>query len=245
MLGGMLSYSLDWDRSGVQFSEGGDSWSATNNLGIEFQIDRGFVVSNRMELLPCLWPPPEGDAGVGDLALRALSWITGARAHAGHSGDPPNSTRTRNWAEPIHKSLTVGHSAHETSAEAYCQFSYAIARADIATIDRPDEPSLVGSSLTLSGRWRAAPDQPWLAFDWETAMPWGVLWDFVWLESAQNQNDALVAVTVTRPLLGILTDLNPATQSVEVLGNKAVQNMVEGMRVTLEHRGELWVAQAH
>jgi hypothetical protein len=76
-------------------------------------------------------------------------------------------------------------------------------------------------------------------------MPWGVLWDFVWLESAQNQNDALVAVTVTRPLLGILTDLNPATQSVEVLGNKAVQNVVEGMRVTLEHRGELWVAQAH
>ena len=240
----MLSYSLDWDRTGVRFNERRDSWSATNNLGIEFQIDRGFLVSNRMELLPCLWPPSEGDAGFGDVALRALSWITGGRAQAGHSGDPTNSTRTRNWAEPIHKALSVGHSSHETSAEAYCQFSYAIARADIATIDRPDEPSLLGFSLTLAGRWRSAPDQPWLAFDWETAMPWGVLWDFVWLEAAQSPNDSLVAVTVTRPLLGILRDLNPATQSAEVLGNKSVQNMVEGTRVTLDYQDGLWLAEA-
>ena len=50
-LSGDLVYTLDWDRTGVVFGEG--SWSASNELGFEFEIDQAYAVTYSLELVPC------------------------------------------------------------------------------------------------------------------------------------------------------------------------------------------------
>ena len=107
-----------------------------------------------MELLPCDWGE-DRDGGVLDVVSDALGWFTGKRALAGHGEDAPNPTRVLNFAEPLHAARALAYSTHETEPVAYCQFSFASARADVATVDKPEEPSISGQALRMLGRWRA------------------------------------------------------------------------------------------
>ena len=242
ILGSRMVYTLDWDRTGTTPLPGGSGWRSINDLGFEFEVSQGFLVTNRMELLPCNWGVLD-DAGPTDVATVWRDWLIGRRAIAGHPEDAPNSTRVRNFAEPIHDAMTVAYSTHETEPAAYCRFSYAVARADVATIDKPENPAMTGQSLRLVGRWRAPSDQAWQPFDWSTAIPWGTFWDFLYLAPSNGGGEPIIKVSVTRPLAGIFRGLDPLSQRQEVLGNKAVQNVVTGIRVELHHGSALWHTQ--
>ena len=239
ILGDRMVYTLEWDRSGTTPLEAGAGWRTVNDLGFEFEVSQGFLVTNRMELLPCNWGADD-DAGPTDVAWKLLDWLTGGRAVAVHPEDAPNSTRVLNFAEPIHSPMTVAYSTHETQAVAYCRFSYAAARADVATTDRPESLSISGQSLRLIGRWRGSSESTWQSFDWETSLPWGAFWDFAYSASAADDEQPLVHVIVKRPLARIFMGLDPDSQRPEVLGNKAVQNLVMGVRVELRKAAELW-----
>ncbi len=242
ILGDRMVYTLDWDRTGTTPLTDGSGWRSVNDLGFEFEIKQGFLVTNRMELLPCNWGVLD-DAGPTDLAEAFWNWLVGRRAIAGHPEDAPNSTRVLNFAEPVHSAMTVAYSTHETEPSAYCRFSYAVARADVATTDRPETPAITGQSLRLVGRWRAPGDRAWQRFDWMTSIPWGAFWDFSYARPVTDDGESIIRVSVTRPLAQIFAGLDPLSQRQEVLGNKAVQNMVTHLRVELRQGSELWHTQ--
>ncbi len=242
ILGDMMVYTLDWDRAGTTPAPDGSGWRTVNDLGFEFELEQGFLVTNRMELLPCDWGVLD-DAGPTDLAQRLADWLTGRRAVAGHPEDAPNSTRVLNFAEPIHAAMTITYSAHETEAVAYCRFSYAVARADVATTGRPESPSVSGQSLRLIGRWRASVDSAWQHFDWATAIPWGAFWDLSYSKALTDNQEPIIKVSVIRPLAQIFAGLDPRSQRQDVLGNKAVQNVVTRVRVEVHQGSALWHTQ--
>ena len=222
--------------------DAGDGWRTINDLGFEFEVVQGYLVTNRMELLPCNWGSGE-DAGSTDLVRTVVDWLTGRMAIAGHGEDAPNPTRVLYFAEPVHSAMTVAYSTHETEPTAYCRFSYVVARADVATTDRPEQPSISGQSLRLIGRWRKSGEASWQSFDWETALPWGSFWDFSYIRSAADDGQALVRVRIIRPLAALFTGLDPVSQRSEILGNKAVQNLVTRVRVELHQAAEVWQTQ--
>ena len=242
ILGDMMVYTLDWDRAGTTPLPDGSGWRTVNDLGFEFELGQGFLVTNRMELLPCNWGASE-DAGPTDVALKFLDWLTGGSALAGHPEDAPNSTRVLNFAEPIHAAMTIAYSAHETQPVAYCRFSYAAARADVATTDRPESPNISGQSLRLIGRWRESGDSAWQNFDWATVIPWGAFWDLTHSTTSTDDGEPIIRVSVKRPLAQIFAGLDPLSQRQEVLGNKAVRNLVTRVRVEIRHGAERWHTQ--
>ena len=238
ILGERLVYTLDWDRAGIELAPGG-GWRAVNALGFEFELAQGYLTTNRMELLPCDWGE-DRDGGVLDVVSEALGWLTGKRALAGHGEDAPNPTRVLNFAEPLHAARVLAYSTHETEPVAYCQFSFASARADVATVDKPEEPSISGQSLRMLGRWRAGSQAAWQVFDWSTPLPRGAFYTLRFDQPDLAARDDLVEVTVRRPLAFLFDALDPELDSPQVLANKALANLVNGLRVELRTAGAAW-----
>ena len=239
-LGGMLAYTLAWDRDGISQTPGSGTWSVRNDLGFEFEVQRAFASMYRFELLPCVWPPIE-DAGWGDVALRLMQWVGSRTAQAGHSGDPPNPTRLLKWMEPFHEPQDVARAALPSAATSYCQVHYAVARADAQTDDVGDAPDLMGQTLVLRGRWRQG-SEAWTDFEWISALPWGAFQalNYVPGEPSLEAEGAPVKVVVQRPLAALFKGLEPATQRAEVLGNKVVKALVEGLVVRITTPQGVW-----
>ena len=238
-LSGDLVYTLDWDRTGVVFGEG--SWSASNELGFEFEIDQAYAVTYSLELVPCD-PVPDLDAGIGDMASWLLEWLGSRRAHAGHSGSPFNPTRLgQSMVESVHEARAYVSPVMSSQDVAYCQFHYLVARAHGGTQRLPDAYDLMGQSAAFAGRWRRGPGA-WSDFEWRTNLPWGevISLDRVDVPGAEFESNAMTRVRLQRPLRGLLKSLDPESMSPTVLANIMVKQLVQGTEVQIETPQGVW-----
>lgn len=242
-LGGQLIYTLDWDRRGIQTDETEGRWTATNELGLEFELTQAYAVTYSLELVPCVWPPEE-DAGLGDLARRLWEFLGPRQAYAGHDGEAANPTRiASSRAEPIHEPQAYVSPIVSSQSTSYCQLHYLVARAHGGTEQLPEAPDMLGRSAYLSGRWRA-PGGDWTSFQWSTDLPWGELLQlhFDDEESSEVARGDPTRVVITRPLAGLLTGVDPRQMGAQVLANTVIKQMVLGTRVRVETATGVWTS---
>lgn len=166
-----VRYSLAWNDAGV--SRTGDGWQTTTDLGYLVRVDRGWLVSYSIQLVPCA-APTEVEANRASRALRriwaAISPI--GTAWAGHGNDSDVSIvlgTAESFAQPVEWSATTVR-----GEGAYCTLHYLVARADDELLSGAQSLDLDRLSLVIEGAW-SADGSEWTDLSVESSTGFGAL----------------------------------------------------------------------
>jgi hypothetical protein len=220
-----ITYYLDWTQDRIRLHEDGQGWSVINDLGYHVSVERGYLVTGSVQLVPC----PRADRG------GAASWLIDRLlpppAYAGHGGEWDESKSTLPYVEsltgPSHVKLET---VSVPRAALYCQAHYLVAYGVESAKNLPSELDMIGTSLLVEGMVRAAETGPAQPFSIKTELVWGTITD---LRPVAGPADHLRlttggdAVTVTlRRDLGALFDGVDFDRMIELDQAKAVLRSV-------------------
>jgi len=222
-----VSYNLAWERDEVLEHEGG-GWETTTNLGYEVRVERAYVVSYSLQLVPCR---DQGSSAAGALLRRFAQALDPVRsAWAGHGDDDDVST-VLGVVEPLHDLGSRSVREAPLGDTPYCQIHYLVARADHYVSQRPLDVDIERLSIHLSGTWKHAEDDLETAFRVEDSAAFGVLVDLVDLGLDRFDADTNLELTLTRSSATLFDDIDFADGENVTEGDIAravVRAMVEG-----------------
>lgn len=228
--GGELRYELRWKTDGVSWDPSTQRFTLTNNLGVLFEIDRGYLVNYSAELTECD-PDPE------PWGWRLLSL---PRAWAGHAEGSASPSAV--WTQRVER-LGPGEPLEfgrvQPPAQRYCGVHYLVARANPNPTGEPDDLPLEGVSLYLEGRAQHPGGLP-QPFVVQTGLPVGVLTHLYPLGAYGDDAQALAldtaqggaTVRITRDLAAVFQGADPATMSARTLERHLLGNLADS--ATLE-----------
>lgn len=218
-----LTYQLAWDAKNTSSAADHQLFGVTNNLGIQFVVERGWLTSYSFEALPC-----EDDEPIGWLQR---AWdIAVPSARAGHGELEPGVTQRRvAYVEDLAAWQTVQVAGDVTIAGFHaCSLHYLLARSD----DKSKQPTAVDmdrQTLHLEGQWRASAKSDWTTFLWRTNVAWGQVYA---LSPPADTGAGAVALTVTRRLHTLFDDIAPNTASELSAARQVLENVAADAVVT-------------
>jgi hypothetical protein len=233
-----ITYYLDWTQDWVRPNEDGQGWSVINDLGYHVTVERGYLVTGSVQLVPC----PQPDQG------GAASWVIDrllpSTAYAGHGGERDESKSTLPYVESLTEPTQVKLETVSVPQDAlYCQAHYLVAYGVEAAKNLPAKPDMIGTSLLVEGVVRASETGPARPFSIKTELAWGTITD---LRPTAGPADHLrlttdhdpVTVTLRRDL-GTLFDGVDFDRMTEIEQAKAILRSVTNQtRVFVENGAE-------
>ena len=157
---GTIHYRLLWDESRIMASPNtgtntttnagpiaGPSvgWSVITDLGYEVRVDRGWLVSSGLTLVPC--GDDVGWAGAGNFGV--------GTAYAGHSGEVDLSGITSPIVESLTEPAVVEWRSSKIPSTRYCQLHYLLARSDERAVADAAQVDMRGFTLWIDAAYRA------------------------------------------------------------------------------------------
>ena len=131
-----MEWTLDWRLDGAAPIEGGQ-WMIATDLGYEVVLDKGFIVTSLVSLVPC-----GADTGLA----RVLNWVLPA-AHAGHPPFDDPSLVALQAKESFTPARTATLPVTTFSPSTYCSVYWLAARG-------ASDGDAANTSLRASGEWR-------------------------------------------------------------------------------------------
>lgn len=153
---GEIRYRLAWDRAGLEPAPGG-GWAIDTALGYRVVLDRGYVTSHQISLVPCA---PSADGGAWRSPGRLLWGLVGGVAHAGHDGEEDPSYVERSQVESVTALEDIAFGTVSVPPALYCKGHHVIGHADDDTVGVPDVYGGERLTLHLEGTWRRGEDGP-------------------------------------------------------------------------------------
>jgi len=190
-----LFYTLDWDWGKAIPNKTGQGWVVTTDLDYRVMLERGYLTTNSVELIPCddtsaaklSEAEYQGESRVPDntkiqdalfqrFNTRILNPFKLQPAYAGHGNPVYNPSRlTRPYVETLTRPAAVQIETHSVPRAAYCQAHYLVARAAGAVQNQPADPTLGGVSLWLEGKYKAPRSAIAKPFTIKTRLAWGTI----------------------------------------------------------------------
>lgn len=143
-----VTYHQDWVWGGAAPEDEGTGWSLTTDLGYEVHVERAWLTTYSVALVPC---PEETDDGV----MATLGeWLV-PTAHAGHGGTLDASAMDEPFVEDLSTPETTTLGTVDFTEGRYCRVHLLAAAApeDARAADPLDDPS--GTTMVLEGWFRA------------------------------------------------------------------------------------------
>jgi hypothetical protein len=231
-----ITYYLDWTQDRISPNEDGQGWSVINDLGYQVSVERGYLVTGSVQLVPC----PQPDQG------GAASWLIDRLlpppAYAGHGGERDESKSSLPTVESLTEPTPVNLETVSVPRTAlYCQAHYLLAYGVDVAKNLPSEPDMIGTSLLVEGLVRASETGPARPFSIKTELVWGTITD---LRPAAGPADHLrlttgrdpVTVTLRRDL-GALFDGVDFDHMTEIEQAKAVLRSVTNQTQVFVEQG--------
>lgn len=165
---GSVTYALDLNHGGT-IAEDGDGWSAVNELGVRFDVHRGGVVLQNLQLTTC--DPNHRGHQHG----RWIRWLGVQDAYAGHGApEDPSAVSIPRYLR-VAGSSAESLSATTTADGLYCGVHVLIGRllGEVQGGVAPP-PELQGHSLWLEGTWRLPDTETDIAFRMQATEAFGV-----------------------------------------------------------------------
>ena len=141
----VVDYTLTWQTENV--TRGADTLEVVTDLGYTVVVERAYLVTFSVQLVPC-----EDETEI--TLTRVMGWLLGGIAHAGHGGenrDPSAALLPR--VETLLEPVTVHHARRPLTDERYCRIHYLVGPAGPDSVASPADFQLEGTSLYLEGRW--------------------------------------------------------------------------------------------
>lgn len=219
-----LSWALTWDRSGVEpLADGG--WNTTNDLGVQFHVERGWLSSYSASLAPCV---TVGDSEQEWARLGLLERLLGiGLARADHSTEPDPSALDEPVLEDLVALDDVVLEELSFETQSYCRAHYLVARADADTPDPATDTTMALVTLRLEGHWSHGDETGPLEV--ESAFNYGALFELN-PESTEGVGPQ-ATVTLERRAARLFDSVEPGAQSTEVLSWQITENLVSDTRV--------------
>ena len=224
---GNVSYSLEWDTSGVEPHRDG-GWSVITDLGYEVTLESGWLVTYSVQLVPC----PTARAPVRQIIDRALVALNPLQtAHAGHGDVRDVSTAVgivEDLAVPtihLRTDLPLG----ETS---YCGLHYLVARADDEVTERPEGVELNRVSVVAIGSWTSSDGTASGDFSISTSTGFGVILDLP--EGRIIAPDDAPQLAITRSLAPAFDGVDFESASLVDLERALLRALVESTQVEVK-----------
>lgn len=129
----------------------GETWTTTNDLGVTFTVDGGFLVDYSASLVHCADTVARAEAPGPDL----WSLVGVGTAYAADSAIDDPSTVEPQLGEALAALPHTELGSRTFAARAYCSVHWLIARAD-AGVQADDGTDLSGTSLRVQGTWEDA-----------------------------------------------------------------------------------------
>lgn len=171
---GEIRYRLAWDHTGLEPAPGG-GWAVDTARGYRVVIERGYVTSHQISLVPCT-PPADGGAR---LSPGRLLWaLVGGVAHAGHDGEEDPSYVERSQVESVTALQDIAFGAVAVPSALYCKGHHVIGHADDDTIDVPAVYDGERLTLHFEGTWQRGNGAP-TAFTVRTTLAAGRALDLI------------------------------------------------------------------
>ena len=224
---GTVSYSLEWDTSGVEPHHDG-GWSVITDLGYEVAFESGWLVTYSVQLVPCTTARSPVRQTI-DRALAALNPFQ--TAWAGHGDDNDVSTTVgiiEDLAGPtsqLRDQLPMG----ETE---YCGLHYLVARADDEVTERPEGVDLDRLSLRADGSWTSPDGTTNGEFSIATSTGFGVILDLP--GGAIIGDDDAPELAITRTLSASFDGVDFESASLVDVERALVRALVESAQVEFE-----------
>lgn len=222
-----VHYIVSWDTAGVALDRAGVLFALTNNLGTQFEVTRGWMVTYALEAIAC-----SDEARVmTPWWQRALERAFVAKAWAGHGSLEVSAARLRaSYVENL-KNLRTPDEVGAVLVEPtrFCETHLLMGRADNHAVAMPSEVDMDRRTLHLEGRWRSNESAPWVTFTWRTDVGWG---DILKLPSAHNTANGGVELTLRRRLAAMFDDIEPTTATELAASRQVLENIVQNTTVT-------------
>ena len=215
-----VTYSLDWIWGEAVPTEGGVGWSVTTDLGYELQVERAWLTTYAVSLVPCPEPVEEDDA---DPLAMLGEWLV-PTAHAGHSGVLDDSA----VEDPVVEDLSVPGittmGTAELSPTRYCRVHLLSAAAPEDARGPALDGDPVGTTLVLIGRMRAPGAERWQELALETSLANGT---FLELPDEPSPSGAL-EITIHRRLDTLLDGIALDGDDAVAMERKALLDLMHG-----------------
>ena len=206
-----LVYHFTWHETAVVRSQQDQSWTMTNHFGYRVTVERGFVSSASLTLVPCA-------------RETAVSPFTVQRVYAGHGLSEADPSR---WAGPLIESLTDGTQIElpmvSTSHDNYCQLHYLVAQAEATAV-----PDMSNQTLFLTGTYTTAESATLTPFTITTRLAWGGMIDIPALPQGNP-----VEITIERQMASLLAEVDFEQMSADDQAMTVLRSLVENTAVTL------------
>ncbi len=235
-----LHYRVAWDTAAVTLGRdvGGDAaagdaaalFALTNDLGVRFEVHRGWLVTYSMEALACA--TTRADSPARPWWRRAWDAVGVQPAYAGHGDLPVSPAQLEASHVEDLATLAVADEvgAVQVARQPLCQLHVLHGRADDDAATLPTEVTLARTTLHLEGRWRPATGGAWQPFTWRTKVGWGAVLD---LPVAPDIAGAGLELTVVRSLARLFDAIDPAEASELDAARQVLTNAVTHARVVV------------
>lgn len=165
---GDITYSMTWGWGDAIPTESG--WQVTNDLGYTVTVEKGYLVSHSVQLIPC-----EYDGENAGLLRDIFGANTVEAGHGGDENDPSAILIPQIEDLAVVNSIEFG--ATTVPYQQYCTAHYLVARSDSLTTNMPDDIDMYGLSLYLEGTYQAANSDELVAFALQTSLANGKITD--------------------------------------------------------------------
>lgn len=236
---GDVRYRLEWHTDGLTIAPDG-TWTTTTDLGYRVALDRGWLTSYQLSMVPC-WLV-EGTGARLD-PLRLLWSLIGGVAHAGHDDEPDPSRVAASRIEPLVGLTALAFGAARVPAEEYCKAHYVAARSDEDTAAVPDAYAGERVTLHLEATWTAPGETEAHAFTVRSALaagknlalvaPGGVEADALRLQSGEAGFEVTVYRRPARWFDGIDFATVATADDPEAIARAVLLNFIDGLALTV------------
>ena len=218
-----LRWVFSWDLEGVELAEG--SWSTTNDQGVTFTVESGWISSYSAALTPCVVETEPEWVSRG--LIERLLGIRTARADHAVEVDPSA------LAAPVLEDLSALQSSDSIPLSFglmdYCQLHYLVARADAETEDPEPGVRMALVTLLLNGHWSDGEDSGELQV--ESSLNYGALFSLEGIGESPPGGEARIELRRAAALL--FSGVEPSLLSEAELAWKITKNLVDSTEFLL------------
>ena len=240
-----VHYRLAWNTDGVTLAPpaagdgasdaSGDGaadtpiFALTNDLGVAFEVTRGWLVSYSFEATVC--PADTTRASVLQRVWVQLVENVGVRSvWAGHGSLPVSPAQLRaSYVEDLRdvmKPAEVG--AVVLPHHRLYGLHLLLGRADDRAPALPTEVDMLRQTLHLQGRWRTLGQTTWTPFTWRTAVGWGEVHT---LAAPHDTAWGGLELSARRTLASLVDHIDPSVMTEANAARQVLENVVAGVRV--------------
>jgi hypothetical protein len=241
-----VEYELSWNDDGITALHDDGAWTTESDRGYVVRVDSGSLVTYSAQLVECdddeLEVCESAALGVVDSAAQAWPWrhaVFGPPlAWAGHGDDeidPSAVTQPRVESLTGHTPLAFG--AALASPAVYCR-SHLLAGPLTADIeDAPDDDSLIGKTLWLTGSYLAPGSDEAVSLDVSTSSAYGafaILRSKDGLPAPLASGHASARVQIARPRGRMFDGIDLASEAPDAIAKAVLRNLLRASETQID-----------